>query len=251
MNEPIASTRYREIEGWLRGLVLAGQEGDILPSEADLSRQFSVSRMTARQAVQNLAAEDLVVRRRGSGTYIAPKPIHRHSGPLLSFSDDMRRRGLTASSTIISSGTRPASDDEIDTLRLDEAHARIVAISRLRLADGSPMAIEHATLTPDCAPVLAFDIETLSMHSVLQSLGRIPAVARSWITARPATEREATWLDIARRSPVLTERRIITDTEGRPLEYTTSIYNPQRYVIDAVFTLRPTVDDPTEANPRP
>src|SRR6218665_998211 len=74
--------RYQEIENWLRDRVINGREGDPLPSEAELGARFGVSRMTARQAVQNLAAEGLVRRLRGSGTFIAPKPLHRHSGLL-------------------------------------------------------------------------------------------------------------------------------------------------------------------------
>src|SRR6218665_2477042 len=93
--------RYQEIENWLRDRVINGREGDPLPSEAVLGARFGVNGMTARQAVESLAAEGVVRRLRGSGTFIAPKPLHRHSGPLMSFTADMKRRGLTASSRLL------------------------------------------------------------------------------------------------------------------------------------------------------
>jgi len=236
MNDRERSARYLDIEKWLRGQVLNGKEGDPLPSESELATQFGVSRMTARHAMQNLASESLVRRHRGSGTFIAPRPLHRHSGPLMSFTADMRRRGLSASSTLIKAELREAQAAEVDALRL-EPNGRVVAIHRTRLADATPMAIEHTSLTPDCAPVLAGDLETGSLHQALTALGREPMTAMSWISARAATQAESKLLRLSSRSPVLVEKRIISDQDGRPLEFTTTVYNSERYVIDAVFTL--------------
>ncbi|ASN22059.1 GntR family transcriptional regulator [Arthrobacter sp. YN] len=238
MSDQAVQALYMEIEQWLRAKVMAGREGDPLPSEAELATQFGVSRMTSRQAMQNLAAEGLVRRKRGSGTYIAPRPMHRHAGPLMNFTSDMHRRGLTASSQLMSAELREATAPELDALR-QEPKSRVVAIHRLRLADGTPMAIETTSLTPDCASVLAEDLETGSLHDALRSLGRQPTTALSWISARTASSAEANLLNLPPKSPVLVERRIISDQNEKPLEFTTTIYHPERYVIDAVFTLAP------------
>jgi GntR family transcriptional regulator len=228
--------RYQEIENWLRSRVMDGREGDALPSELELSARFGVSRMTARQAVQNLAAEGLVRRRRGSGTFIAPRPLHRHSGPLMSFTEDMRRRGLSASSKLLSAQLGEATATEIDALRLGDRQ-RVVSINRLRLADGTPMAIENTALTPECAPVLADDLESSSLHESLRRMDRVPTVALTWISARNATTEEIRLLELRPKSAVLVERRIISDQREQPIEFTTTVYHPDRYVIDAVFTL--------------
>lgn len=233
-----AVSRTREIETWLRELVRNGREGEAVPTEADLCERFGVSRMTARLAVQNLAAEGLVRRRRGAGTFIAPKPMHRYSGPLMSFTADMKRRGLTASSRLESAALRDASPAESEALGLGEA-LRVVAIDRIRLGDARPMAIEHAVLTPDCAPVLAADLEQGSLHEALRDLGRVPTIARTWISARIATAVESKNVQLPARAAVLVEKRIISDQRDRPLEFTTTVYNADRYVIDAVFTLAP------------
>ncbi len=150
MGQRSPEARYQEIERWLRRRVLSSAPGDALPSESELAAQFRVSRMTARQAVQNLAAEGLVQRRRGAGTFVTPRPIHRHEGSLMSFTEDMRRRGMKASSRLLEAGLRPATSADLEALRLADG-ARVVAISRLRLADGVPLAIEQAALPSECA----------------------------------------------------------------------------------------------------
>lgn len=231
-----APARYELIEDWLRGRVLSGAPGDALPSEAELAAQFGVSRMTARQAVQNLAAEGLVDRRRGSGTYIASRPLHRHGAPLMSFSSDMRRRGSTPTSRLLRAELVDGTAADVEALRLSPG-SRVVSLSRLRLADGVPMSVETASLPLDCASVLSRDLERGSLHDALRELGRVPATARTWISARLAGAAEARLLEVPVRSALLVERRVILDTEQRPLEHTESRYVADRYIIDAVFTV--------------
>jgi GntR family transcriptional regulator len=226
--------RYQEIERWLRELVVAGAPGDALPSESELATRFGVSRMTARQAVQNLAGEGLVQRRRGAGTFVAPRPMHRHEGSLLSFTEDMARRGMRASSRLLEGGLRPATSADAEALRLGEG-AHVVVIRRLRSADDVPLALEHAVLPAECAAVLASDLERGSLHESLHRLGRTPDLAHSWISARPATSTEAKLLGVTARAALLVERRIIYDVAGAPLEHTETAYVAERYVIDAVF----------------
>jgi GntR family transcriptional regulator len=204
--------------------------------------------MTARQAVQNLAAEGLVRRRRGAGTFVAPRPIHRREGSLMSFTEDMRRRGMKSSSRLLQAGLRAASTADLDALRLP-AGARVVAISRLRLADGVPLAIEHAALPAECAGVLADDLETGSLHESLATRGRVPSVSRSWIRARLATAVESRLLEVPRRAALLVERRIIYDTDALPLEHTETAYHADHYAIEAVFSASPLASLPNSAAP--
>lgn len=153
----------------------------------------------------------------------------------MSFTADMQRKGLTPRSRLLCAELRPAGAPEQEALDLNGGW--VVAIDRLRLGDGVPMAVEHVRLTTDCAAVLASDLETGSLHEALRLIGRVPSMARARITARAATAAEADLLEVGPRSPVLVETRVITDRDDCPLEYTTSVYQPERYVIDAVFSL--------------
>ena len=103
--------RYVTIEQSLRARVAALDPHAPLPSDAQLCEEFGVSRMTARNAVQRLVQDGLVYRVPGRGTFVAPGDAHRTATHILSFSDEMRRRGREPSSRLVESSVRPATDE--------------------------------------------------------------------------------------------------------------------------------------------
>src|ERR1044072_2998177 len=102
-------TRYREIERYLRAQVEGAPPGAPLPSEAELCERFSVSRMTVRQALQEPTNDGLVERRRGQGTFVAHRPVHRRPGVFLSFTEGMNRRGGGGTSPLAAGGRGDAA----------------------------------------------------------------------------------------------------------------------------------------------
>jgi len=228
--------RYEQIVQWLRERVIDGQPGELLPSEAELAAHFDVSRMTARHAVQILANEKLVLRKPGSGTYIADQPLHRPAGPQLNFSTDMKRRGKQPSSKLLNASLREAKPEEVRDLRI-APNSHVVSLERIRLADGIPLAVEETSLPPKCAVVLGEDLEGGSLHTALRKHGMLPSYVVSTISAAPSSRRVAELLDIDPQSPVLVERRVIYDQDNEPLEKSQSLYAATRYVISATFSL--------------
>src|SRR2546423_10990861 len=128
-------SRYREIERYLRSLVERAGPGDPLPREAELCERFSVSRMTVRQALQELTNDGLVERRRGQGTFVAHRPVHRRPGVFLSFTEEMNRRGVQATSRLLGAAMDDARRSETLDLGLGP-DSQVVRITRVRLADG-------------------------------------------------------------------------------------------------------------------
>jgi len=207
----------------------------LLPSESELAAQFHVSRMTARHAVQNLAQEGLVTRLRGSGTYIAEHPFRRHESIFLSFTEDMRRRGMKARSRVLEAVVRTGTTGEIEALHLT-GDPRVVCIRRIRFADDLPLCLERAVLPASCAAVLSNDLETGSLHAALAAIGIFPSVSQSWITARMPTAEERKHLGVTgHREPLLVDRRIIRDRHDTPIESTEGAYLASRYGIDVIF----------------
>lgn len=225
--------RYLEIAEYLRRLVGRLRPGDRLPSDAELCERFGVSRMTARQSVQLLANERLLVRRRGDGTFVAPRTVGRVLGSPISFTESMRVRGLRASSRLLQRGWLPAGPEDLAALRLRDGD-RVVRVERLRMADEIPMAIERASIVPQLAAVLDHDLEQESLHAVFERLGRVPTEAQARVSARPATASERRELELGAGGVVMVERRIISDQAGSPIEHTETVYAAERYEFDAV-----------------
>jgi len=228
-------TRYREIERFLRTQVEGARPGAPLPSEAELCERFSVSRMTVRQALQELTNDGLVERRRGQGTFVAHRPVHRRPGVFLSFTEEMNRRGVQATSRLLTAGMDDPRRSEVLDLGLAPG-GQVVRIVRVRLADGVPVALEDAALVPELGDVLEEDLGGGSLHGALERRGVVATRATGTITARLARAGETELLDLAPPSALLVELRVLFDQEGRVFERTETRYVADRYVIDVVHT---------------
>lgn len=226
--------RYEQIAAHLRKLVAESEPGDRLPSEAELCEHFGVSRMTARQAVQLLTADGLVERIRGAGTFVREHPVPRDLGSPLSFTGSMRARGMQASSRTLQWDEIDPDQDERDALGLsaeDGAHV----LERLRLADGTPMAIERVVMPSDLAAVLGDGFQEGSLHDAFHRSGHQPTEAHAEVSARRATKRERDLLDLSSGGIIITERRTIYDENGRALERTQTHYAANRYSFRAIL----------------
>lgn len=224
------TARYLEIEQWLRRRCVTNPPGTPLPAETELAEQFSVSRMTARHAFENLTREGLIDRRRGVGSFVAAPPLHRAESVLYSFTDDMNRRGMVASSRLLSAEIGSAPRSAV-ALGLD-ADAWVVKIDRVRLADGQPLAREQVRLPSAFKRVLDYDLENGSLHAALADMGRVLGRATGHVVARLATSEEAKLLELAQPAALLVEVRVVVDRDGQPVEYTETAYVGSRWVID-------------------
>jgi GntR family transcriptional regulator len=191
--------------------------------------------MTARQAVQVLVAEDLVVRKRGAGTFVSTTKVLRQLGSPLSFTESMRRRGLEASSKLLERSVAEASGDERKTL--DLAPGDLVCIlERIRLADGVPMAIERAVIPDALIDSFHRDIPEGSLHLAIEEAGHIPTRALAEVTARKASSRERELLGLSPGEAVLLcEDRVIWDQDDVAIEHTVTCYKADRYSFEAML----------------
>jgi GntR family transcriptional regulator len=114
--------------------------------------------------------------------------------------------------------------------------SQVVRISRVRLADGLPVALEEAALVPELRGVLEEDLGGGSLHGALERRGVVATRATGTIAARLARAGEAELLDLAPQAALLVELRILFDQQGHVFERTETRYVADRYVIDVVHT---------------
>jgi GntR family transcriptional regulator len=228
--------RYYEIEQALRARIADLKPDSPLPSDAMLCEEFSVSRMTARNAVQRLVQEGIVYRVPGRGTFVAEPPVHRQAGNLLSFTEEMRRRGRVPSSQLLSREVREPGPAEASRLQLAPGE-EVIALRRLRVADDEPVAIEEAVFPAAKVGALleSADLEHTSLHDTLVHSGHIPTMGRARLGAEQAGPEDAALLGVPEGSPLLVEKRVIHDQDGLPLELCESRYAGDRYGLDVQF----------------
>lgn len=195
-------------------------ESQPLPSERELSQALGISRATVRQAIHQLELEGWLVRRQGRGTFPAPVKVEQPLVMISSFSENMRQAGIRASSKLLSASLEPATGRVAKALRLG-AGGVVAVLTRLRLADGTPLMLERSHLNYALTPGLLEHDLTGSLYELLHGTYRLNfATGQESIEAVAAEPWLAKALGLRRGSPVLyTERTVLTDG-GVALEFT-------------------------------
>ncbi len=225
---------YLQLEKALRDVLARGEwrASQALPPERELAETLGVSRITVRKALERLEVDGLLIRRQGSGTFVAPtveQPLSLLSG----FSRDMEARGLIPSSRWVQQNLSMPTPTEALTLGVSP-NGRVARLERVRLASGEPMALELATLPASIVPEPTEVGD--SLYGFLEAAGRMPVRALQRMRALPAAQREAELLGIAPGAPVLFIQRVAYLEDGVVVEFTRSHYRGDRY--DFITELR-------------
>ena len=219
-----------QIEEWLANAVASGTlaPGEQLPPERDLARRLGVSRMTVRHALASLQRRGLVARRvgRGGGTFVA-EPKLELAG-LAALSDQLRALGLAAGARVLSARELAAPTDVAEALALP-AGAVVYEIVRVRLADGSPVALERGTYPADAFPGLLRQPLEGSLYELFRTrYDDVPVRAVERLEAAVASRDEAAALEVATGDPLLRVERVAHGASGRPLELGRDLFRGDR-----------------------
>jgi GntR family transcriptional regulator len=208
-----------------------------LPSERELSERYHVSRMTARQALLDLGRDGLIYTRVGKGTFVAEPKIDQQLRAVTGFSQDMRLRGAAPSNRVLEARIIPAPPEVKAALRL-APNAEVIVLARVRLADGSPLAVETAYLPQALCPnLLAHDFARESLYEILETeYGFRLSHAEQTIEAQLASPREIELLQLAPTAAVLRLQRLTVRHDGIPVEYVSSAYRGDRYKFRTTLT---------------
>ncbi|WP_165003625.1 MULTISPECIES: GntR family transcriptional regulator [unclassified Enterococcus] len=203
--------------------------GDRLPSERELAVKFNVSRMTLRQAIQNLADEGILERKIGSGTYVARKKVQEKMSGATSFTEIMESQNRVPSSRTVSYFLTSPSSSEMEKLHL-ESEDTILRMERIRFADDVPICFEVASVPQKLIEGYSKAEITESLYRTLEEKGKKKiGPANQTITAVLASEKIAEYLEVKRGDAVLRLSQISYFEDGTPFEYVRTQYVGNRF----------------------
>jgi GntR family transcriptional regulator len=223
------------VDQFQRRLVRALEEGVLevhgrLPSERELATRLGVSRLTVNRALARLVADGTLYAERGRGTFVADRKIKQPLRELTSFSEDVASRGQRPSSRVLSQAVVPTPLEFAAVFGIPE-RSELVRITRLRLADDEPLAIETAHLPHAlCRGILAFDLAERSLYGLLrQEYGLRLASAKQTIEADRPTDEEREVLGLPEGTPVLRTARITYAVDGVVVEFVRAVFRGDRH----------------------
>ena len=229
----VRTIRYHQIAEELKGRVMSGAyaAGRLLPSESDMSAEFSVSRVTIRKALEVLREMGLVDARQGFGWFVAGETVRQPLARLATIEDQMRASGMTPQRQVLEFTFEKAPTDVAKAL----GTSQVLRVRRINLADGEPFAIVTVWCAAELGQHLSrADVERSPFYELLD----IPfAGATQTIGADAASADEAALLKVPVGSPVLRCERTTQSVEGKTVLVSRHVFPAHRteFVVDLPF----------------
>ncbi|MDR7150136.1 GntR family transcriptional regulator [Hydrogenophaga palleronii] len=213
---------YEQIKAILRARVLDGtyKPHEQLPSESEMMTAFNVSRITVRQALNDLQNEGLVFRIHGKGTFVSKPKAFQDLGRLQGFGEAMRKMGYETFARVVSMRTVAPSAQVQERLQLSK-RAKVTELQRIRFLNREPISLDVTYLPADIGARLAKeDLASRDIFVILENdYGMSLGHADLQIGSTLADERLAGQLQVEEGSPVLVIERTTHTTDGKPIDY--------------------------------
>jgi GntR family transcriptional regulator len=233
---PVVSGRtplplYHQVFLIMRDRILDGMypPGGLLPSEQEIMRAFDVSRITAKRAMDELAAVGMVRRERGRGTIVTYKAPPRLETGIEGLLENLLAMGLETDVDLKEFGYVPAGNEIARALGLQPGEMVQCAV-RVRSLEGKPFS--HLTTYVPEAIGMQYGRDDLASKPLLMLLERCGVSvggAEQTISATLADPAVARALETETGSPLIRIARIVRDESGRGVEYLIGYYRPDRY----------------------
>ncbi len=226
--------KYHQLFELIRQKIIEGdwQPYQPIPSERDLVELYNVSRVTVRQALENLAIQGYVFREHGKGTFVSPPKLQQNIQMLSSFSEEMQGRGLAPGQKILKFEIISPSAKIAERLEMEADNEKVIFIERLRLAASEVMGIQRCYLNlPNRLQFTQADLEKAgSLYRLLEEkLNVFPLEADEELEAAIADAQDAKMLGVPPGSPILSIERTVWSQYRRPFEFVHMIFRGDRY----------------------
>jgi GntR family transcriptional regulator len=193
------------------------RQGELLTTDERVQKEFSVSRSTARKAIDELVDEGLVERITGKGTFVTAPRLQVPLPAMLSFTEELERRGIRPRTRVVSVAWGPAGERAGHALGL-QAEARVLRLERVRYANDKPV-LHTVDILPEQLGIGPGEDFSGSLYALMETHGVPLADCQNVIQAAITDQRLGKLLRVKKGFPVLSLRRTSYDAEGRPVLY--------------------------------
>ena len=233
MREATEPLKTQRVYLLLRDQIAAGQlpPGSRLPAEPALADAFHVSRVTIRRALDQLAAEDLIDKRPGSGTFVRHDraKVQTLVADVANVFSHIREMGRSTEARLLTFAYQMPTERVRDALRM-ETDERVQVSVRVRHVDGAPFSHLTAAVPERIGRAYSRDeLATTPLLTLIERSGHRSETARQEISATLASPDVAEALDLAVGAPLIALTRVVYGPAGEGLEHLTALYRPDRY----------------------
>lgn len=197
--------------------------GGLFPKETDLAQRWGIARNTLRQAINKLVHENLLERKKRTGTRVSKHKITTNLSNWISFSHEMEEKGLVFKNLFIKAQQKKANKEVAGYLQL-EPGASVVCLQRTRSSDKNPMVYFESHFHPRIGLSVNENFEKPLYELLDQDHNIVPVYSREEIKAISATDKIAGLLKIKKGDAVLERKRVVLDAGRKPIEFNTCYY---------------------------
>ncbi|MBK8335366.1 MAG: GntR family transcriptional regulator [Sterolibacteriaceae bacterium] len=226
---PTFSPLYRQI----KSLIIQGLEsgewrpGESIPSETDLAARYSVSQGTVRKAIDEMAAENLLVRKQGKGTFVAS---HHDPRSFFRFLRLVPNSGdITPPQSVPLDCWRARAGQEASRVLGLELGSPIIIVRRVLKFSGKPIVLDELYLPGDLFQGLSLDVlqsYSGSIYSLFESRYGVRMIrAEERLRAVAADRQTADTLGVIEASPLLSVERVTYTYGDRAVEWRRGLYS--------------------------
>lgn len=232
---------HYQVESLLRALIDSSEYkgGKLLPNEVDLAKQLGISRTTLRQAINKLVYEELLIRKKGIGTWVnESRPISSKSKNWLSFSQEMAARGIPIRNFELHiSWVIP--DDQVVKFFSIKSNTKVLKLVRLRGTNDGPIVYFESFFHPSIGLTGDEDFKKPLYEMLEENFSIISYKSQEEISAKSATKFIAEKLEIDEGYPVLFRKRFVYDKDDKPIEFNTGYYKSDSftYTVESIREL--------------
>ncbi len=205
------------------------QNGKTFPNEIELAKILAISRSTLRQAINKLVFEGLLVRKKRTGTKVAKSVVSSKSNNWLSFSQEMKLRGIEVKNFEMQVSWVLPDDELVDFFEI-KPDRKVLKMEKLRGTPEAPFVYFVSYFHPRVGLTGEEDFNTPLYEMLENEHSVIATLSKEEISAKAADTFIAGKLQIPPHGPVLFRKRFVYDHGERPIEFNLGYYKADSFV---------------------